>query len=142
MFYPTISPKCVIYVRKDLDLHPTIILSFSDSILSLGIDTHLGPIELVNIYAFKPDTFIQQAVTHPSPPLSKCIIMGDFNMHNAWWYSPVAEEANNLIRNSKSRTTPVVNWLDSHTFQLANCPKVPTHFPCNGNSPSILDLSM
>lgn len=94
-FYFTVSPKYVTYVRKDLDLRPTIILSFSNSILSLQIHTHLGSIELVNVYASKPDTSIQWATTHSH--FGKCIIMGDFNIHSTRWYSPAVEEAYNMI---------------------------------------------
>lgn len=81
MFYPTVSPKCITYLRKDLNHHPTIVSSYDISIISIQIHTHLRPAELLNVYASKTDMFIQLATTHSS--LSKCAIMSDFNEHSA-----------------------------------------------------------
>lgn len=59
MFYPTTSPKCITCIKKELNLHPSVLSSYDDSILSLWNYTHLGLVGIVNVYISKPNSFFQ-----------------------------------------------------------------------------------
>lgn len=62
----------------------------------------------------------------------RCLFTGDFNAHHPWW--------NSRIRTPKHAEL-LVELLQSNHFDLLNEEDAPTHFPANGNRPSVLDLT-
>lgn len=68
--------------------------------------------------------------------------MWNFNIHNSWWYGQSTEEAYNLIHSSKSRTTPVVNWLSPSLFYWLIAPALLPIFPEMGMLLQFLTLSL
>ncbi|RPA71420.1 hypothetical protein BJ508DRAFT_336054 [Ascobolus immersus RN42] len=75
---------------------------------------------------------IERLFTRASVLPKRCILAGDFNAHHLWWNSNTTQE-----RNAET----LVPLLEDHHFDLLNEPDVCTHFPANGNNPSVLDLT-
>src|SRR5690606_24208432 len=62
----------------------------------------------------------------------RSLLLGDFNAHSFWW---------NSSRGSELRAEFLVDMLQENNFDLLNERNAFTHFPSNGNTPSVLDLT-
>lgn len=92
----------------------------------------------MNIYTpTKKET--EQVLTNHTP-LSACFMTGDFNSHHSEWYGERSDHKE-LLRNSSGLAKFMVDWTDWFGFCLKITPGVVMHFPSNGNSPSIIDLT-
>jgi hypothetical protein len=68
-----------------------------------------------------------------------CILIGDFNCHNQWWYGDTKSTKNHmktwqLSTNAKT----IVEWLEPQNFKLHNKTGIPTHYPRGSNNKSPL----
>jgi hypothetical protein len=65
------------------------------------------------------------------PPLSRCIITGNLNMHHLLW-------------NSQARchacADEIVMLIEDHGWHLINIPNTPTYYYCNSTGSSVIDL--
>ncbi|KAL0630639.1 hypothetical protein Q9L58_010514, partial [Maublancomyces gigas] len=62
---------------------------------------------------------------------------GDFNSHHALWYAELSTSHHDLIHNNKAKAASIINYTQTWGFELHNIPGTLTHFPSNGNRPSI-----
>lgn len=88
-----------------------------------------------NIYNQKDQngTYTIERLFAPQTVLpTRAILAGDFNAHHSWW--------NYRIRNPK-QADHLVDLLESNLYDLVNEEDAYTHFPTNGNHPSVLDLT-
>jgi hypothetical protein len=141
--YPSRKPKCVTYIRKSPQIDTSINYNYDDAVIGCKIKIQGNPsFTLYNVYSKgEHDRFFAQVTKNLSPTPS-CIILGDFNCHHSWWYG----DYNTATHHQKTvRVSPnanqIVDWLEWRNFQLVNAPGTPTHYPSNGNRPSIIDLT-
>jgi hypothetical protein len=140
---PSHKPKCVMYVRKLPNIRTSIAYSCENAIIACKISLEGNQsFTVYNVYSRGGlDTFFTKVIRslHPTP---SCILLGDFNCHHPWWYadygSPTQQQKTMSLSPNAYR---IVDWLEDQDFQLINSPGVPTHYPSNGNKPSIIDLT-
>ena len=139
-FTPTsFNNKCATYIRRSALLQPTVHTKHSNHVIAVTIHPpHQAPITLYNIYS--PGLAIHAARFFENhTPQLPCIIMGDLNAHHSWWYGSESTNTSQIANTIRS-STAIVDWKDKNNFSLQNTPGVYTHFPSNGNQPSIIDL--
>lgn len=96
------------------------------------------PLEVININAAsKKET---KSFVSNYTPAANSIMTGDFNTHHSIWYGDKSDNKA-LIRNSSNLAEFLVDWVGRFGFTLQNMPRVFSHFPSNGNSSSIIDLT-
>lgn len=86
----------------------------------------------------------QQAICHffhGFRPDNNVIICRDFNSHHKIWYSHQVTQHQSHLRRDAKLADVLVEKLVSLSLVLQNEPGVYTHFPRNGTSPSIVDLT-
>ena len=129
VFTSTSHPSLKVTLRHDLTTDP--------DAQALEIQAHGIPsLILYHVYNQQVNGdgvfTIERLFTRASVLPKRCILAGDFNAHHLWWNSNTS-----LERNAET----LVPLLEDHHFDLLNEPDVCTHFPANGNNPSVLDLT-
>lgn len=61
----------------------------------------------------------------PSP---NTYIAGDFNAHHGWWYGEFAVRFNNQIKNDKTHSNTIADWMTKEGMTLGNTEGVFIHF--------------
>jgi ribonuclease HI len=121
-----------------MSAHP--VFSHENSFIGVSISlVHQPPFTVYNFYSpGRPTAFANLIKNHDFVPESPSIIMGDLNAHHIWWAGPKYSLGAVKYR---ERDEAIVSWLNEHSYQLHNEPGVLTHFPHNGNTPSVIDLT-
>ncbi|KAL0630549.1 hypothetical protein Q9L58_010604 [Maublancomyces gigas] len=140
MFLPTqINAKCVTYIRKNLGLHPKTRATYEDCILSTTVTIGTTASEFINVYAANKKEAKNFLEKHK--PLTDCFLAGDFNTHHPNWYGSLAPSRTGVIRASARSADFLVEWTTARQFTLLNIAETLTHYPRNGNQPTIPDLT-
>ena len=138
MFFPTpMSPKCAIYVRRSANIKPTLAFSEADCFLGIRLAADLT---IYNLYS--PGR--QHAVCHlfhGFRPDKNAIVCGDFNSHHKLWYGRHASEHHKHLSGDSRLPDKLVEDILARSLKLLNTPGENTHYPRNGHSPSIVDLT-
>ena len=141
MFIPVPTyPKCVIYIRKSSQLHPTLVFSESDSFLGIRLSSRQCTFTVYNFYS--PGR--QHAICHlfhSFQPDPNCIICGDFNSHHPMWYGHRSGLHQRHLSGDSGLADHLVESIIDLSLDLQNKTGEYTHFPRNGSSPSIVDLT-
>lgn len=132
------SPTCATYGRKDLGLKPRVLAQQGRTIIAIAVTIDDRIFEAVNIYA--PSKTEKTWFPSDHTPATNSIMTGDFNTHHGMSYGDKSDNKA-LIRNSARSVDFLVEWAGHFGFTLQNTPEVFTHFPSNGNQPSIIDLT-
>lgn len=97
------------------------------------------PLEVVNVYA---PTGKEANLFLASHQLNNnALIMGEFNNHHPIWYGNLAESRAAVIRNGKTKARTLLTHMERLGLTLHNIPGMCTHFPRNGTSSTIPELS-
>ena len=99
-----------------------------------------GPFTVYNLYS--PGR--QQAVCHlfhGFKPDRNAIICGDLNSHHRMWYGNKANRHQKHLSSDVGLAEGLVDNLLRLSLKLRNKPGKYTHFPRNGSSPSVVDLT-
>lgn len=128
IFYSSTYPRLTVNVRQDLLDDP--------DILAIEVAApNLRTISIINLYNEQIDRrgeyTVERLLQNFSFP-KRCLFTGDFNAHSWWW---------NSSRESELRAETLVEILQANDFDLLNEQNAFTHFPSNGNTPSVLDLT-
>ena len=142
MFIPVSTyPKCVTYIRKSTQLQPTLAFAESDCFLGIRLATALCTFTIYNFYS--PGR--QHAVCHlfhTFLPDQNSIICGDFNSHHTMWYGYRSGQHQRHLSSDSGLADTLVEKIIGLALDLKNTPGEYTHFPRNGSSPSIVDLTL
>ena len=150
MIIPThTKPRCVTYVRKQSGITATVVFTHLDSFLGIRIDLPEHPptgvdspraVTLYNFYSPGRPTAVANLLSSGNfVPDAECLIMGDFNAHDSWWYG-AAGSVGAILRNFGGTSKTIEEWFWERQFTLHNEVGHYTHFPRNGNNPTIIDL--
>ena len=142
MFMPTsMYSKCVTYIRKSANLHPTPVFSESDSFLGISLHTLSFSFTMYNFYS--PGR--QHAICHlfhSFQPNTNSLICGDFNSHHPSWYGHRANEHRRQLSGDSRLVDNLVQKFIDLSLTICNTPGKYTHFPWNNSSPSIIGLTL
>lgn len=135
-----ILPKVVILIRRSANLAPTLTFTHGNSFIGVQLNTSRKPITIYNFYSpGNPKAIFN--LFHTFKPDPDSIITGDFNLHHDWWYAEKADEYDKLLREDRDKATFIIDKLLTHSYTLNSRPGTPTHFPRNGQRPTIIDLT-
>ena len=128
IFYSRAFPRLAVNVRSDL--------IDDEDILALEVSTpQLETFTIFNVYNEQVDGRGPYTVERKLQDFSlprRCLLAGDFNSHNTWWNSNIRGNRNDEV---------LVQLATDNNMVLLNEPDEPTHYPANGNTPSVLDLT-
>ena len=128
IFISRLNTRLTVNVRQDLIEDP--------DILALEVTAqNLNTFTIINVYneqiGGQGEYTVERLLKNFSFP-KRCLLLGDFNAHSFWW---------NSSRGSELRSEVLVDILQENNFDLLNEQNAFTHFPSNGNTPSVLDLT-
>jgi hypothetical protein len=115
--------------------HPNICDDPDLQVLEVQMDL-IPKLYLLNLYnEYDPLTQKHTILhTHPQlPPLSRCIITGDLNMHHVLW---------NLQARCHASADEIVMLIEDHGWHLVNVPDTLTYHYRNGTGSSVIDLTI
>jgi len=136
---PTRRPRVAVYYSRTLvglsvNLRSDLVVD--EDVMALEVSTpELETVTILNVYNERVDgqgEYTLERTMQDFPFPRRCLLLGDFNAHNTWWNSQVQGHRNDEV---------LVQLVSENNMELLNEPDAPTHYPVNGNTPSVLDLT-
>lgn len=130
---------CATCVRRKLGLEPK--FRAQHTTCGISITLLIDNEEMEFIYVYAPHKQKMKDFFEHHHPIKKCSLGGDFNTYQGNWYGERAIDCANLSRSYVSSAGFLTNRTEEHGLSHLNYPNHLTHFPRNGNSPSIQDTT-